>query len=148
MTTLALALASLLGLTGLAWLAARMTRLPVCPVCVGVAGTWVGLLAARFAGLPVDATVLAILLGASVLGITQWGAERLTQGGSALLWKALALPTGSAAAYGLVAEHWRLAAVAAIAFALLAVLFRAARRAPESDSVAVSQLEERMKRCC
>jgi len=147
-TTLALAIASLLGLTGLAWLASRMSRLPVCPVCVGVAGTWTGLLAARFAGLPVDATVLAILLGASVLGIAQWRAERLTQGGSALLWKALAVPTGSAAAYGLVAELWSLAALSAFAFALLAVLFRAARPAPESDSAVVSQLEERMKRCC
>ncbi|TAK48818.1 MAG: hypothetical protein EPO27_05670 [Betaproteobacteria bacterium] len=148
MTTLALAIASLLGLTGIAWLASRMSRLPICPVCVGVAGTWAGLLAARFAGFPMDATVLAILLGVSVLGVVQWRAERLTQGGSALLWKALAVPTGSAAAYGLVAELWSLALLSALAFALLALLFRVPRQMPEADSAAVSQLEERMKRCC
>lgn len=148
MTTLAFAVASMLGLTGLAWLASRASRLPICPVCVGVAGTWAGLLAARFAGFSVDATVLAILLGASVLGITQWRAERLTQAGSALLWKALAVPSGSAAAYGLVAELWGFAALSALAFALLGLLFGVPRQVPGSDSAAVSQLEERMKRCC
>ncbi len=95
-----------------------------------------------------DATVLAILLGASVLGIAQWRAERLTHAGSAMLWKALASTAGSAAAYGLVAELWGLALLSALAFAFLALLFRVPRQVPRTDSAAVSQLEERMKRCC
>ncbi len=148
MTTLVLAIASMLGLTLLAWLASRVSRAAICPVCVGVAGTWMGLLAARYGGFQVDVAVLAILLGASVLGIVQWRSERLRDERHALLWKVLAIPAGVAAAYGLVAGLWGLAALAALAFAVLALLFRGPRQETEVDSAAVSQLEERMKRCC
>ena len=148
MTTLLIAVASMLGLTLLAWFGSRVAHFAICPVCVGVAGTWIGMLAARFAGFAVDATVLGILLGVSALGIVQWHSERLPQGRVAMLWKALAVPIGSAAAYGLVAELWGLAALAALAFVLLALQFRVPRPEPETDPAAVSRLEQRMKRCC
>lgn len=147
MSTILVAMMSMLALTGLAWIASRVSHLAICPVCIGISGTWLGLLAARSAGFAVDATVLGILLGATVLGVVQWRAEQLRQGSSALLWKALAIPIGSAAAYGLAAGLWSTAALAGLAFALLALAFQASRQAPE-DSAAVSQLEERMKRCC
>jgi len=148
MTTLIAALASMLALTALGWLARRATRVPLCPVCIGVSGTWLGLVVARAMGTQVDPAVLGILIGASVLGITQWQAERLPGGRSALLWKVLGLATGFAAAYAIVAEQWLLAAVGLAAFALAAALFRRSPQAHRRASEAVSRLEERLKQCC
>src|SRR5512147_1188097 len=111
MNTILVAVASMLALSVLAWAVSRASRLTVCPACVGVTGTWLGLLAARYSGFAVDSTVLGILLGATVLGVVEWRAEPLQQGRSALLWKALAIPIGSAAAYGLVAGLWSTAAL-------------------------------------
>lgn len=148
MTSVVLPIASMLALTLLAWLAAKLSRLSVCPVCVGVSGTWLWMLVARLGGLAIDTAMLAILLGASVVGVAQWIETRLPQSRSPLLWKALALPNGFAAAYGLVAERWIVAAAAAAAFALLAALFLRPRRDVAGDPAVVAQLVERMKKCC
>lgn len=147
MTTILAAIASMLALTALAWLARKASRWPVCPICVGVAGTWLWLLVARTAGLAVEPAVLAMLLGASVLGGAQWVEARLPAGRSPLLWKALALPAGFAAAYGLVAQRWIEATLAALALAVLAAMFVRPRGA-RGDAAVVAQLEERMKKCC
>lgn len=143
-----LPIASLLALTVLAWLASKATRLAICPICVGVSGTWLWLLAARLGGLAVDTTMLPVFLGASVVGAAHWIEARLPKERSALLWKALALPVGFIAAYGLVAQSWALAAVAAAVLASLAALFLRPSRPTAGDPAAVSQLEERMKKCC
>jgi hypothetical protein len=148
MSTLALAVVSMLALTALAWLARRVARVAICPVCVGVAGTWLWMLAARQAGFAIDVAMLSILLGASVVGITQWFEGRLAQGRSTLLWKALALPSGCAAAYGAAAAHWGMVAAAVVAFALLVAWFRSPGRSAASDPAAIEALEERMKNCC
>jgi hypothetical protein len=71
------------------------------------------------------------------------------RGRSAKLWKALALPLGCAAAYGVVVEQWVLAGAGLLLLAALAALFRLpAARASAADAAVVSQLEERMKKCC
>lgn len=147
MSPFILAVASVLVLTGLAWLAGRAARLAICPACVGIAGTWAWMLAARLAGLAVDSAMLGILMGASVAGFTQWLGDRLPPGRSAKLWKALALPAGCAAAYGAATQQWLIGGGAALLFAGLAVAFRMPVQ-PAADAAAVSQLEERMKRCC
>ena len=148
MTHLVLALVSMLALGLLAWVAGRVSRLPVCPVCVGVAGTWLWMLAARLGGFAIDTVILGILLGASVVGVAQWVETRITPGRLPLLWKAIALPTGFAAAYGLVAERWVLAIGAAAALGFVALVFLRPRRAGAGDPEAVAHLEERMKQCC
>lgn len=148
MTHFVLAIASMFALTLLAWLVGKISRFSVCPVCVGVSGTWLWMLVARLGGFEVDAVMLAILLGASVVGVAQWIETRLPPGRSPLLWKALALPIGFAAAYGLVAERWIVAVAAAAAFALLAALFLRPPREVAGDPAMVAQLEERMKKCC
>lgn len=140
--------ASMLTLTLVAWLVSRKTRVPICPVCFGVSGTWLWMLAARLAGLAVDETLLAILVGASVVGGAQWVDARLPRQRSPLLWKALALPAGFVAAYGLVAQWWALAAASAAAVATLAVLFLRSPSSTTGDPAAIAQLEEQMKRCC
>jgi len=148
MTSLLIAIASMLVLGLLGWLAGKVSRLPVCPVCVGVAGTWLWMIAVRLAGYDVDATLLGILMGASVVGFAQAMEARLPSGRSALAWKALALPVGVVAAAGLAGEHWGLAGAAGAALALLTAIALRRRDAKTSDSAVVSQLEERMKKCC
>jgi hypothetical protein len=148
MTTLIVAIASMLVLTALAWLTSKAVRAALCPVCIGVSGTWVGLLVARLAGAAVDPVVLGILLGSTVLGLTQWQAERLPPGRGALLWKTTALAAGFGAAYGIVAERWLFASAAALALALAAALFRTSPEVRGPASEAASRLEERLKRCC
>jgi len=148
MTTLIGALASMLALTALAWLAWRVTRAPLCPVCIGVSGTWLGLVVARLAGAHVDPAVLSVLLGATVLGVAQWQAERLPGERSALLWKAVALAVGFTAAYAIVVEYWSLAAVALAVLGLAILLFRRPPQGRQGVSAAVSRLEERLKQCC
>lgn len=147
MTTMLAAIASMLTLTALASLARKASPWPVCPICAGVAGTWLALLAARAAGLPVEPLVLAMFLGASVLGGAQWVEARLPEGRSPLLWKALALPAGFAAAYGVASQRWGAAALAALVLAALAAAFLRARGA-RGDAAVVAELEERMKKCC
>ncbi|MDH4174436.1 MAG: hypothetical protein OEW90_07755 [Betaproteobacteria bacterium] len=148
MTSLLIVIASMLMLGLLAWLAGKFLRLPVCPVCVGVAGTWLWMIAARLGGYAVDTALVGILLGASVVGFAQAIETRLPPRRSPLVWKALALPVGIVAAAGLAGEHWGLAGAAGAALALLTagVLWR--RDAKTTDSAVVSELEERMKKCC
>jgi len=148
MTSLLIAIASMLMLGLLAWLAGKVSRLPVCPVCVGVAGTWLWMIAARLGGYAVDTTLLGILMGASVVGFAQAIETRLPPGRSPLLWKALALPVGIVVAAGLAGEHWILAGAAAGMLAMLTAVVLWRRDAGTSDPAAVSQLEERMKKCC
>jgi len=146
--TIAVALVSIFALGGLAWLAGKALRASICPVCFGVAGTWLWMLGARYAGFPVDAAMLAVLLGASVVGIAGQLEGGLPQGRSALLWKTLALPLGFVAAYGLVTERWIVVAITGLALVLLAALFLLPRRLAATDEAAVKKLEQQMKKCC
>ncbi|MDH5537519.1 MAG: hypothetical protein OEZ08_18360 [Betaproteobacteria bacterium] len=148
MTSLLIAIASMFSLALLAWFAGRVLRLSVCPVCAGVTGTWLWMIGARLGGYAIDSTILAMLLGASAVGIAQWIENRLPQARSPLLWKALSLPVGFAAAYGLAAEHWKLAAAAGVVLALLTALFLRKQSADTGGSATVAELEERMKKCC
>jgi hypothetical protein len=149
MMSLLVAIASMFILGLLAWLAGKVSsRVPICPVCIGVAGTWLWMVAARFGGYAVDTTLLGILMGASVVGFAQAIETRLPTGRSPLVWKALALPVGIVAAAGMAGEHWALAAAAGAALGFLAALFLRRRRADGGDAAAVAQLEERMKKCC
>jgi hypothetical protein len=142
------AIVSILGLTLAASLAGRRLRFPVCPVCAGIALTWAWMLAARSAGIAIDAALLAVLLGASVVGVAERLEAHLAAGRSPRLWKALALPSGLVAAYGVAAERWLVAAVAAQALALVAAVFLLPRRLSAPDEAAVEKLEREMKKCC
>lgn len=139
---------SILVLTGLAWIAGRYLRFPVCPICVGVAGTWIGMLGARFVGIAINDVMLGILLGGSVVGIAYQLEKRLPQGRSQLLWKSLFFPVGFAAAYGIVAANWALAATAAAVLLALSAMLFLPHRLSETNDVTVGKLEEQMKKCC
>lgn len=148
MDALALALASIGILSLLAWIATRGTRFAVCPACAGVFGTWLWMVLGRFAGHAVDRVLLAVLLGATAVGVTQWFADRLKHAHHAARWKVLALPAASVVAYGVAVERWMLAAGAAAVYATLAWAFLLASGAGRRSTAAVAELEERLKRCC
>lgn len=147
-TTILAVLASIWAIAGLAWVARGRLSFPVCPICVGVGGTWLWMASARHFGLAIDASMLAVLVGGSVVGIAYQLERRLPEGRSPLAWKALFMPAGFVAAYGLAAAHWILFTAGAIGLALVALVFLRGPRAPESRSAAVEKLEEQMKRCC
>ena len=148
MTIVLITTISILAITGLAWLVAKALPFPVCPVCVGVAGTWLWMLAARLAGFAFDASMLAILLGGSVVGIAYQLEKHLPRGRSPLLWKTLFLPIGFVAAYGLALPHWSVLAITIVALLFLTAVFFMPHRDPEKKSAAVEKLEKYMKKCC
>ena len=125
-----------------------MLRVPICPICVGVAGTWLWMLVARALGYPVDPGMLAILLGASASGIAYQVEKRLPPGRSSVLWKALFVPAGLAAAYAVFASLWALAVPIGIALLLLTAFVLIPGATAQGAGDAVDTLKDRMRQCC
>lgn len=147
-TTIAATLASVWAIAGLVWVARKRLPFEVCPICLGVAGTWLWMAALRYAGLAVDSAMLAVLLGGSAVGIAYTLEKRLPPSRSPVVWKALSIPAGFVAAYG-VARPDRLALWIGVAgLALLTLAFLPPRRTPSANSEAVESIKEQMKRCC
>ena len=146
--TILLTVASILTLTSLAWAARKFTASPICPICAGVAGTWLWMLAARALGVAIDATVLALLLGATVAGAAYQLEKRLPAGRSPLAWKAVFVPVGLVAAYGLVVSSWIVTGAALAVLSVAMWLFLAPPRNAAGNEAAIEALEKQMKRCC
>ena len=148
MTVILITTSSILAITGFAWLAAKILPFRVCPICIGVAGTWLWMLGAQLAGFAFDASMLAILLGGSVVGIAYQLEKHLPQGRSLLLWKTLFVSIGFVAAYALAVPQWSLLAMAVAALLLLTAVFFVPRHHADKNSAAVAKLERDMKKCC
>jgi len=148
MSTILVTLASVFGIAGAMWAARRLLGLPVCPICLGVGGTWLWMLVARELGHAIDATMLAVLLGASVVGLADLAEKRMPPGRSALLWKTLFIPSGAVAAYALVSQQWAVVAGASVVLVALAAYFLAAPAASQVRSSSVEELAAKMKNCC
>jgi len=139
---------SILAIAAAAWAAKKLLRIPVCPICFGVGGTWLWMLIGRSLGYAVDASMLSILLGASVAGIAYQVEKRLPRGRSPLLWKTLFIPCGFVAAYALASPQWTLFAVTSAALGLLTAFFLVPPAAPEKASETVEDLKKKMRTCC
>ena len=139
---------SILAIAVVVWLATLALRVRLCPICLGVGGTWLWLLGARFLDLGVDTSMLPILLGGSVAGTAYLLEKHLPAGRSGLAWKTLFIPTGFIAAYGLAAPHWGAFAGAAGALVVLAGVFFRPQHSRGEDSAVVANLKQRMKDCC
>ena len=152
--SLAIALSSIFAIAGTAWLLNKIPaltagRLPfkICPVCAGVAGTWLWMLPAKFLGWQVDTTILALLMGGSVVGIAYLLEKRLPPGRSPMLWKLFFIPAGFAAAYGLL-SFWRSGFLVAV-LALLVISFEFLKyRGPHVSSEKIEELKKKMQNCC
>lgn len=120
----------------------------ICPICVGTLLTWVWLLAARFTGYTIDSTILALLMGGSVVGAVFTFEKKLPVGRSGITWKMSAVPFGFVLAYTIVSQQWSIAAGAVvIALALVYYFFRS-KGASAGRLVEATALEEKMKQCC
>lgn len=75
MSTLFVALAAITTLFLTLLAVKNASRLRYCVMCAGVSLTWIGLLAASRLGVAVDPTIVALLVGQSVVG-TYYLAER------------------------------------------------------------------------
>lgn len=148
MTIILITTFSILAITGLAWLARKILPFPICPICIGIAATWIWMLAGRLAGLEFDTSMLAILLGGSVVGMGDQLEKYLSEGRLPLLWKTLFMPLGFVAAYGLVAALWNVLGMAIAALLILIAVFFMPRSQPEKESATVEKLKEDMKKCC
>lgn len=148
MNEILLVSSSILAIAAFAWGARRAFDLPLCPICLGVGGTWLWMLGARMLALPIDTTMLPILMGGSVVGTAYLLEKRLSPGRSGLLWKTLAIPLGFIAAQGLMLFDWIVVAVALGVLAILSALFFRVEPEPTTDSAAVEELKRRMKDCC
>lgn len=148
MTAILTTMFSILAISGVAWTARNMLRVPVCPICLGVGGTWLWMLIGRSLGHEVDAIMLSILLGGSVVGIAYQVEKRLPPGRSPLLWKTLFIPEGFVAAYALAVPLWDLFAVAGVALVLLVAFFLLPPGAAKETSETVDDLKRRMRECC
>lgn len=149
MSTVIATLTSIWVIAALAWVGRRTLRLPICPICAGVAGTWAGMLIARYAGVSFDPTMLPILLGGSAVGLISWSERHLPARRSPMLWKSLAIPLGFAAVYALHDERWGLLAGALAAFATIAaVFFRKSESTDSADVEAIERLKRQMEHCC
>ena len=95
----------------------------MCPICVLVSGTWIVLLALRFADYDISESFTALLMGGSVVGFSYTLAKR-AQTGQVMFWKLLAIPIGFAAAWALLHFAWVFFALAALAYVLLWVIMR------------------------
>lgn len=119
----------------------------VCPICVGVSGTWISMLGARFLGYSVDPTVLGILMGGSVVGIAYQLEKKIANENAKVLWKILFIPAGFVAVYGVVQSSWYVFLGALVFLPLLAYAFLKTPKQKEMSKT-VADLEEKMKQCC
>lgn len=147
-TALALiAFISIYALAAAAHLVRRFTRIKLCLVCAGVAGTWIWLLVARRLGIAVDPTIIASLIGGSVVGIAYQAAKRLPPNRSPVGWKLAAIPPGFVAAYGIVTDAPIVVGLGlAAALAAAAWFWRHPRHSATRSEIA--SLERDMKNCC
>lgn len=150
-----IAIVSIFVLTALMLLSNKILPFTVCPICAGVSGTWIWILFGLYAGLLETEgwrMIAGMAMGGSVAGIAYQLEKRLPQGSSLLLWKALFIPVGFVAVYGLI--FFRLPVFAgAIVFLLLLTarffkkLYWPAGSRKDGGKTA-EELEKKMENCC
>lgn len=170
--TLTAAIISIFGITGSVWFMNRFLKMKICPICVGVSGTWLWLIAAKFLGYEIDIIVPAILMGGSVVGIAYQVEKRLIFAGVSasklFLWKIGFIPTGFVAVYGFISAFiptqigtlanrplwWTVFGIAIAVLVVWALRFIKESRLPAINSPEtknnkmVGELEKKMKDCC
>jgi len=131
-----------LAITLITWIFRKITGFNICPFCAGVAGTWTWMLLAYYLGYAADRTILAMLMGGSVVGIS-YTLEKY--GGSSLIARTIFIAAGFEAVYSLINTEWLrffISMLIAISFAGKHFLKKS------SPSRRAAELEKKMKNCC
>jgi hypothetical protein len=138
---------SILAISTVVWFVNRFTPITVCPVCAGVFITWMWLVIAHTIGYQIDLVVPALLMGGSVVGIAYQTERKLKNlpAGRIIFWKILFIPSGFAAAYGIL-EQLSTVLVVAIIFLLMVSLLLVKKTNTRNESA--SGLEKKMEDCC
>lgn len=149
---IAITLSSIVCLTALAFLVRKTVTPWLCPLCTGVAGTWLWLLGAHFAGFAVDLRIPAILLGGSVVGLASQTDKILLERSETyrLVWKTLFVTGGFATVWFVTTLNWSGVAIGLSALGLITLLPWAGKSAQgqTGPSQRIERLKEQMKSCC
>jgi len=137
----------ILIITLVVWFADRVFKWKICPICAGVSLTWLSMIVARELGYYVDPSILAMLIGGSVVGVAYQLEKKLPNGRSLLLWKTLFMTGGFVAGYGLVYSSWAVLIGAVIWGLILIYAFFRRTQTPVKSQKAV-ELEKKMEQCC
>lgn len=133
MSTLFIAVASItflyffLALTRLPW---RLFHVHVCVICVSVATTWVVLLILYLLGYPIDPTVLAILMGGSVVGLMYKLQDVFLKKGWQKFWiiRWLSIILGTIFIWSVLNERWLMAVLAVGVGIVVWLMIRSSRK--------------------
>ncbi|TSC89188.1 MAG: hypothetical protein G01um10143_569 [Parcubacteria group bacterium Gr01-1014_3] len=139
---------SIFMIMGLAWLLNKTFRFRICPICAGVSGTWLWMLIALFLGYKIDPALPALLMGGSVVGAAYQLEKRLPSEKLSLLWKALFIPAGFIAVYGLLVLGWEVFLPAIIFLGVIVLIFFVLMKKNNKNNAAAEDLEKKMKQCC
>ncbi len=153
-------LTSIILITFGAWLMGRMGWAKICPICAGVLITWVWILVGIYAGILEGDNWLRLVtmaMGGSVVGFAYFMEKRMLarrsigEGGppgrSAVLWKAIFIPTGFLGVYGVLSGLWLLVLGAAVAGIWAFVHFMSPPVSNGSRGKAAS-IKKSLKDCC
>ena len=145
--TFVFTLVSIIVVTVIVWLVGKASPLKVCALCGGVFLTWTALVALRYAGYAIEPVIPALLMGGSSVGIAFQLEKSLSRGQNALVWKTIFVLAGFTAAYLLLRYEWLWFALAALAFASLALIgTRPLQGGREGGKV--KELEKKLESCC
>lgn len=133
---------SILLLTLIAWIFRQMTGVKICPFCIGVAGTWIWMLAAYYLGYQTDLTILAMLMGGSMVGIS-YTLDKY--GEYSLLARTVFIVAGFEAIYSLINAEWTRFLISILIVISFAGKYFLKNRALSHRA---ADLKEKMKQCC
>ena len=94
---------SIFFLTLIAWAFRQISGVKICPFCAGVALTWLWMLSAYYLGYGTDLTILAMLMGGSVVGISYTLEKYRAQ---SLAARTIFIVSGFEAVYSLINAEW------------------------------------------
>lgn len=106
------------------------------------------MLAAQALGYSMDGTIIAILMGGSVVGAMGKIEKILSQSRFFLVWKTFFLAVGFSAVYSLYHQWWVAFALAVGLICLIVFLLFENRGGKESSKETMRELENKMKNCC
>lgn len=132
----------------------RVWKWRVCPICAGVSGSWLTLTAGIvFGDWSVDYRLpIAMMMGGTVVGIAFQGEARFDWAKKGIyMWKAPVVVIGMPVAYWLFKNMSLMALAAEILFlSVIAYFFfiKSSIGKKHNDTRNITELEEKMKKCC